>query len=335
MHWEEFIHTLRNANCFNHWIKSFQILVQFLCDIFTTNESGLILHTFLSEDRRVLKIYSNHRQQSSSAYWELTSAERRQCVVTWNLQCSSISTMTGVHQFLRLTFVNQRSGYIARQSYSGRFLKMRLVESDVGPSLALSSSQPLGDPLGLFLPSIRAKCERAWRREATDFTNEMWEGIDGGRERETKDASEGAKKRCSWDSLPPHYSVCSSISRREMAKARAPLFLWVFDNPRRYRVDARLGAAPRRVAPSVMYADSRGYHLSVASQLPLLCHLAFVYRVSSAREPREILCRARAAATNLCMHTICSVGQNVHSNNRLIHRCISSYHTHAYTHEEI
>lgn len=40
-----------------------------------------------------------------------------------------------------------------------------------------------------------------------------------------REACKGAKKQDSWGSLPPHYSVCSSISLCEMVKARALLFL--------------------------------------------------------------------------------------------------------------
>jgi hypothetical protein len=82
------------------------------------------------------------------------------------------------------------------------------------------------------VPAISLEYPRAGNvsgRDGDDFTadgrpyteEQRPSKIDGKRQ---EDASEGAKERCSWDSLPPHYSVCSSISRREMAKARAPLF---------------------------------------------------------------------------------------------------------------
>lgn len=150
-----------------------------------------------------------------------------------------------------------------------------------------------------------AKCERArrrWRgseRKRDGFYGRHETRKDRATTRERRERG-GSKKRCSWDSLPPHYSVCSSISRREMAKARAPLFLRAFDNPRRYLVSAEL--EPR--------ADSRGCHSSAASQLPLLCHLAFVYRISSACERRErererFFYRALVAIWSRCA-TICS-----------------------------
>lgn len=125
--------------------------------------------------------------------------------------------------------------------------------------------------------------EREQEKETT-ATRQRRREKEGEREREIerkrrKTRARERKKRCSWDSLPPHYSVCSSISRREMAKARAPLFLWAFDNPRRY-------LSCRRGPPRLMCADSRGCHLSAASQLPLLCHLAFVYRISNGPRTR-------------------------------------------------
>jgi len=91
--------------------------------------------------------------------------------------------------------------------------------------------------------SVMEEKEREQEKETT-ATRQRRREKEGEREREIerkrrKTRARERKKRCSWDSLPPHYSVCSSISRREMAKARAPLFLWAFDNPRRYLVSAR------------------------------------------------------------------------------------------------
>lgn len=63
-------------------------------------------------------------------------------------------------------------------------------------------------------------------------------------------------------------------------------FLWAFDNPRRYLVSA--SCAVRSCARRAV--DTRGCYLSAESQLPLLCHQTFVYRISSAHERRENFC---------------------------------------------